>query len=160
MRHIIYKFFILTFLFSPLISDTNQYGVTPYSQMDTRDYIIMGVVMEISALFFSGAASVDPHVTGGILALTAPISIGMAGDGNTTKYVISLVAVESIAIYNLNIDTNKKSKNDIFIANLIAWNTLFASAFLADYLLSDPDESLSIRPISSEGVKVVYNYSF
>ncbi len=128
--------------------------------MDTKDYILAISLIEGSTLLLSWAASAEPDITGGILVLTAPISVGMSSSGKMGADITNLVAIESLAIYNLTLDRNKKSKSDIFIENMIGWHIVYATFAISEYIFDDPNESLSIRSISSEGIEVAYNYSF
>ena len=107
-------------------------------------------------------ASESPHIYGGVGALLFPLVAG--GEGNPTNAQIwtGIIGGESIAIYNLTINENKKSKSHIFKNNMIACH-LFAGALgITGYLSgdADSDESLSVRPMQHGGTQLVYNYRF
>jgi len=134
------------------------------SEENSEKFSTFETILLAEGSFLANAwlASEDPHAYGVVLALLAPLAA--AGEGNsseTTKWV-GLIAAESIAIYNIGIDTNKKSKSDIFKKNFIAWHLFAATIGVTGYIMGDFDseQSLSLKPNFNGGANLVYSKRF
>ncbi len=105
-------------------------------------------------------ASEDPHTYGALSALLFPLA-GSSQD-SPTQHWVKLAAVESVALYNLSIDEDKKSKSEIFKGNVIAWHLVAGIVGLSGYLVGDgsAQESLKFTPVSNRGPQLVYSYKF
>jgi len=154
------KLILTILLIFPLILNAEtklEFKENPY-ELSTFTKILIG-----EGIFLANAwlASEYPHAYGGALALLAPLA---AFDGNSSKTAIwvGLIAAESIAVYNIGIDTNKESKSDIFKKNLIAWHLFTATVGVTGYIMGDFDseQSLSLKPNINGGAHLVYSKRF
>lgn len=123
----------------------------------TARFVVVG---ELLLVVNASLAAADPHIYGGALALLSPL--GMRNTTEAASYV-HLAAMESLAIYNLKIDPEKKSKGEIFRENMIGWHVSAAVSFAAYYFLSDSrkesERSVALAP-SGDGWKLLYSKAF
>jgi hypothetical protein len=107
-------------------------------------------------------ASEDPHLYGGVSALLAPMFVGGEGTNKGVSLWVTLACVESIAFYNLNINVNETSKQEIIRGNMLAWHLLLGSLLLTDYVIDSPKSKTSVNliPVSHGGSQLVFSYRF
>lgn len=117
----------------------------------------------IEGLFIANSwlASEDPNTYGGIAALLFPLAAG-EGEGSTTTKWVGFLSAETIALYNLDIDEDKKSKSEIFKENLIAWHVFAALVGFTGFIMGDfdSDVSLSMAPIGGDKFVFLYKRKF
>ncbi|MFO6418610.1 hypothetical protein ACLBKS_00230 [Hylemonella sp. W303a] len=151
--------FSMTILLSMLIglsAHSEETSKKEMSGLDTTRFVVMGeVLIGVHAYF----ASLNPHVFGGVSALLSPL--GMTG--STRDSYLTLAAMESMAIYNMTIDPEKKSKGEIFKENMIGYNLAFAAVFSVSYLLrvspSEKESFVAFAP-AGDGWKLLYRQTF
>ena len=105
-------------------------------------------------------ASKKPRTYGTVAALLFPMAID--GKSNTTTKWVGLIAAESIALYNIRVDEDKKSEKDIFRENMVAWHLFAGAVGLSNLLFDDEEsnESLTFSPTPDNGYELVYRYRF
>ncbi len=123
--------------------------------------ITMFLLMEGMLGVNAWLASENPHAYGAVGALLFPVAAG-EGSKSETETWVGIIGAESIAVYNLSIDEDEKSKNEIFKSNMIAWHLFAGVLITTKYIIGDNDgsKSLSINPTRNGGVQLVYNYKF
>lgn len=156
------KYLLLVILLLPICTYADKV-IKIESEQETINPFTLFLIIEGAFAVNSWLASEDPQVYGVIAGLSFPFAVGMHGgfSSNTTDWV-ALIGTESIAVYNLTIDANKKSQGDIFKTNMIAWHLVMGSVFLSEYLTKDisNDKSISLLPTKDIGAQLVFNYKF
>lgn len=139
-------------------AETNAELKEPSKKLGMLSMVLIGEGLVLANAWL---ASENPHIYGGALAILSPLGAAEGNASTTTKWV-GFLSAESIAVYNLNIDENKKSKSDIFKDNFIAWHLFAATIGISGYLMGDfkSKESLSLRPDFNGGATLVYNRRF
>ena len=147
---------LLSLLLAPLMAsaaENDEDGVNPL--------LVVGVFEGLVAAN-AWLASQDPMAYGVAGALLFPI--GAAEAESDTMFWVSLTAAESLAIYNMSIDTDRHSKSDIFRDNMIAWHVFVGVVGLTSWLTEDsePEDklALSFRPEQTGGGQLVLTYRF
>lgn len=102
-------------------------------------------------------AAESPNAYGVLGALVFPIA--GCGDSNKITCGTTLIGFESLAIYNISIDKNKKSKNKIFKENMIAWHIVIGLVTFTEYLTEDKTTELSFKPAPNGG-QLQFTYRF
>ncbi len=117
--------------------------------------------VESTFLFNAWLASENPNTYGEVLAVLAPLATINANTSETTRWA-GLIAGESIAAYNIGLDANKESRDDIFKNNVIAWHLFAATVGISGYISGDfdSDHSLRLSPGLDGRTHLVYRMSF
>ena len=105
-------------------------------------------------------ASEAPAVYGGLGVLLFPFAGGEHSSSELT-YWTGLVAAESLAIYNISIDGDGKSKSEIFKDNMVGWHLFVLAVGVSSYIDSklDKNENIIIEP-EKDGMTLTYEYAF
>jgi hypothetical protein len=103
----------------------------------------------------AGMAALSPKAYGIVGAIVFPIGAANGSATSETTRWVGLAAAESIAVYNLTINENRKSKGEIFVENMIAWHIFTGIVFLTNSLTSDlkksTNASLDYVPVKNGG---------
>lgn len=92
----------------------------------------------------AGLATLDPKAYGILGALTFPLGVAELRGSNTTRWV-ALAAAEGLAAYNIaELDKDKYTDKDIFVANMIAWHAFIAMVGTTSWLKGDFDEPAKV----------------
>ncbi len=159
MTNLIQKLLIILLLHTPFFVFAEEINLE--KQSDDIHPMTMFLIVEGMLGVNAWLASEDPQAYGLIGALLFPFAAGEGNNSDVEKWV-GLIGAESIALYNLSIDKDKKTKSEIFKENVIAWH-LFAGILLAtNYLVGDEktNETISVEPVAYGGAQLVYNYKF
>jgi hypothetical protein len=100
-------------------------------------------------------ASMNPQIYGAVGLAIFPIMI----QPSTTEAWLAVGALETVPLYNLTIDPDKKSNSQIFKANEIAWHAAVGLLATTGYLTKDKKMSLSYVP-QPHGGKLVLSLHF
>lgn len=107
-------------------------------------------------------ASIAPHPYGTISALAFPLAAINGRSSETARWVM-LGSAEAIALYNIRIDENKKSRSDIFKSNVIAWHAFLGISLTTAYFTGDLKDnkraSLAYIPEAGGG-RLLFSYRF
>lgn len=137
-------------LLTPLANANYEYSV----EKENDIHPVWGVlIMEGFVVANSIWASNKPAEFGTALALLSPIA------GCSSHYCMGLIAAESIALYNLTVDTETTSKDEILRNNIIAWHLMAGAVMLTGYLIDEPDVKLGFYPII-DGAGLQFSYVF
>lgn len=104
----------------------------------------------------SALAAGDPKLFGVVGALLFPLADPGPGNRYTAGHWVGLVAVESLAIYNIvALDKKMDGENEIFRQNFIGWNIVAALVETTDYFSKKINKksrySFSVTPIEGGG---------
>src|SRR6266849_6561533 len=82
-------------------------------------------------------AARDPVDVGVITALTTPLAsvLGPGRQHSMTSRIIEIGAFETLSLYNLSVDKDKKSEREIFRANVIGWHAAAGIGWAAERFL-------------------------
>lgn len=157
MRH---KLLLILVIFS-IHNTANSSEKSPWVGDD--DYFKMFLIAEGLIIANAYMASEEPGIYGGTLALFAPIAGPGDNQGEAMQWIL-LGLAETIAIHNLSIDRNEKSKKEIFEENMIAWHAYAGITIALNYFLVPERQqsrlSMDYRPTSNNGHLLTFNYRF
>ena len=136
-------------------SDENE-----YTEADLKNSITFTTILGAQVLFFihSENCSSIPNTCGGITAIATPLLASMSDNISSAGWA-AIIGIEALSAYNLSVDEDNKSKNDLLVNNMIALNLI---AGISYYLLDDFDTkgTVSLQPILTGGAQLVFNYKF
>jgi hypothetical protein len=131
--------------------------------IENDEISLVNKILIVEGLFLlnSWMASQSPNTYGGFAALLFPLGAGEGNGSATTKWV-GFIGAESIAIYNLKLDEDKVSKNDVFKNNIIGWHIFAGVTGLTGYIMGDfkSHESLRLLPSPNGGGQLVYSHKY
>lgn len=121
----------------------------------------LALVTEGVFIVASGAASRKPHQFGAIAALIFPAAALGSETSNTTN-MVTLIGAETLALYNLTVDTNDRTRTEIFQKNMIGWHALALAVGVTGYIMGDfgSNKSVAVVPAKDNGAKIMYSYNF
>jgi hypothetical protein len=130
------------------------------NKTEAKDFnpVVTFVVLEALIGANSWMASEEPQVYGALGAILFPM-VGCEyarGKSCTTN----LIAVESLAIYNLSINPDKKSKNEIFKDNMIGWHLVMLTMGTTLYLDEKKSKKINLVPLPDGGGSLSFHYNF
>lgn len=102
-------------------------------------------------------ASDSPQTYGVAAALLFPL--GAINAANDRQFWTSILMAESIAFYNLSLDEDELSDDDVFRNNMIAWHLIMAGLVVTEWIATDKAPSLLMQPLS-DGAKLTYEFRF
>lgn len=127
---------------------------------EEKDFNPIATFAALEALIGVNAwmASEEPQVYGALGALLFP----MAGCEYTQGQgcVSNLIAVESLAIYNLSINPDTKSKHEIFKDNMIGWHLVMLTVGTNFYLDKKKSKKINLTPLPDGGGSLSFHYDF
>ena len=138
--------------------------------IDAKKSQIEWTPLEIAgaALLFEGAmalnakmAASNPHVYGYAGLLLFPL--GSDNRMSEASFWALMVGAESLAIYNIRIDEEKMTKNEIFRANMIGWHALMLVGGITGYFAGDfsKDKKVSLNYLPEpQGGKLLLSFRF
>jgi hypothetical protein len=119
------------------IKNTNQ----PKPKFGTgQQYIFAEAMIAVNA----GLASLSPKAYGIAGVILFPIATANGPTTSNTTRWVGFGAVESLAVYNITINENKKSKGEIFLENIIAWHLVAGIVGLTDILTGDQKKDTTV----------------
>lgn len=102
-------------------------------------------------------ASEEPQAYGALGAIFFPIAGCEYARGKSCT--TNLIAVESLAVYNLSIDPDKKSKSEIFKDNMLAWHLVMLTIGTTFYLDEKKSKKINLTPLP-DGGSLSFHYDF
>lgn len=109
----------------------------------------------------SAVASKEPHAFGVAAALMFPAAV-LGSNISTTTSTIAMIGSESLAFYNITVDRNNRTRQDIFKRNMIGWHALALAVGVTGYFMGDygSNKSVAVVPVDNHGAKIMYSYNF
>lgn len=119
-------------------------------------FVAEGVFIAASAV-----ASREPHAFGVAAALMFPAAV-LGSNISTTTSTIAMIGSESLAFYNITVDRNNRTRQDIFKRNMIGWHALALAVGVTGYIMGDygSNKSVAVVPVDNHGAKIMYSYNF
>ena len=114
------------------------------------NYLLGFFVVEAILGVNAWMASEAPNGYGTISALAFPLA-GKSEETSDFVYWTGLAAIESVAIYNINLDSDEYSKSEIFRNNMKAWHAAAGVILAISYIDSKwiNNDTISVTPISN-----------
>ncbi|WP_086482090.1 hypothetical protein [Oceanospirillum sanctuarii] len=103
-------------------------------------------------------ASESPNTYGVVAALLFPL--GAVNSTSDHQFWGSLLIGESIAFYNISLDEDKVSKDEVFTNNMIAWHLAIVGLAAIDWMSDDEPPSLFMQPTLDGGALLTYKVRF
>ena len=129
------------------------------------DYVAYGLLFEGIIGLNSYLASLDPDVygTAGLILFPLGAVNGPSGNNSRAAFWTVLGLAESLALYNILLDEDRMSKEDIFKANVIGWHIIIGTGALTQLIFggeeTEKSVSLNLIPIKNGGrMTLVYNF--
>ncbi len=127
-------------------------------------YVAAFFIAEGLIAVMSRWAARDPVDVGVITALTAPFAPAANSRGHSmTSMFIQIGAFETLALYNLSVDKDKKSEREIFRANVIGWNAAAGITWAGQRFFgrSGYSKNLSLMYVpEASGGRLLLSYKF
>jgi len=107
-------------------------------------------------------ASKTPHTFGAVAVIASPFAMQDSKKSRSTGW-FTFGLFESLAIYNLSINEDKKSEREIFTNNMIGWQVFVGLIFAKAYFSGELDETATTSLVyvpMSDGAQILYRYNF
>jgi len=111
----------------------------------------------------AGLAAAEPRGYGVIAAILFPIAAASYEDASSTTRWVGLATAEGIAVYDIAVNTDRITDQQIFVANVIGWHVLAAAVFTTKHFTQSqhPDAKTSLRyEPSRDGGMLTVSYRF
>ncbi|MCG9599238.1 hypothetical protein L1D15_21345 [Vibrio sp. Isolate25] len=142
------------FLLSDYPGQSNSYSKSNYVGLNDVGTFL---VAQVGAGVLSAIAAGDPELAGWTYVIASP----MAGAAPKSSVGLTgVIGLAALGAYNLNIDQDETSKEEIFITNMLGLNLLVFSLWFSDQVFYEYDTDFSIYPDSQGGWNFNVRYSF
>jgi len=123
--------------------------------------LTLALVAEGVFITASAVASRKPRAFGIIGALAFPAA-AMGSETSDTTNTIALIGAEALGFYNITVDTNDRTRQEIFRKNMIGWHAIALAVGVTGYIMGDfgTNKSVAVVPVDKHGAKIMYSYNF
>ena len=123
--------------------------------------LTLALVTEGVFVVASAVASRKPRAFGVVGALVFPAA-ALGSETSKTTNTVTLIGAEALAFYNISVDTNDRTRTEIFQKNMIGWHVLALAVGVTGYIMGDygSNKSVAVVPVENHGAKIMYSYNF
>ncbi|MDX1399614.1 MAG: hypothetical protein R3204_13900, partial [Oceanospirillum sp.] len=86
--------------------------------------------------------------------------LGAANSTNDSQFWSSLLLAESVAFYNMSLDEDNVSKDEVFTNNMIAWHLVITGLVVTEWIADGEPPSLFVKPTLDGGAELTYKVHF
>jgi hypothetical protein len=121
----------------------------------------LALVAEGVFIAASAVASREPRAFGVVSALMFPAAV-LGSDISKPTSAVALIGAETLAFYNISVNKNDRTRQQIFRKNMIGWHALALVVGVTGYIMGDygSNQSLALVPAENHGAKIMYSYNF
>jgi len=155
---------VLILIIGNLLFCSNDPG-SSQKKFGIADYVAYGLLFEGIIGLNSYLASLDPDVygTAGLILFPLGAVNGPSTNSSRAAFWTVLGIAESLALYNILLDEDRMTKEDIFKANVIGWHIIIGTGALTQFIFGGEETengiSLNLIPIKNGGrMTLMYNF--